>query len=72
MAFPIIHTNFWDGVIAVPLIVVITQFLSYFQYLAVIFQQSHPSSAIRFQSFIATDTTYGQEFLWAGFIVRPL
>ncbi|MDY0408598.1 hypothetical protein ACFFIS_13875 [Virgibacillus soli] len=25
MEFPTIHTNFWDGVIAVPLIVIITQ-----------------------------------------------
>ncbi|MEI5907566.1 hypothetical protein WAK64_10915 [Bacillus spongiae] len=27
MDFPIIHTNFWDAVIAIPLIIVITQLL---------------------------------------------
>lgn len=30
MEFPIIHTNFWDGVIAVPLIVILTQFFKLF------------------------------------------
>ncbi|MCT1575713.1 hypothetical protein M3E13_19480 [Oceanobacillus kimchii] len=25
MEFPVIHTNFWDGVIAVPVIVILTQ-----------------------------------------------
>lgn len=28
--FPVIHTNFWDGVIAVPLIVILTQLLKVF------------------------------------------
>ncbi|MEC1266666.1 hypothetical protein P9C50_19030 [Bacillus subtilis] len=28
MAFPIIHTNFWDAVIAVPIIILITQILN--------------------------------------------
>lgn len=30
MDFPVIHTNFWDGVIAVPLVVLITQFFKIF------------------------------------------
>lgn len=30
MEFPIIHTNFWDGIIAVPLIVIITQIFKLF------------------------------------------
>lgn len=30
MEFPIIHTNIWDGIIAVPLIVLITQFFKLF------------------------------------------
>jgi hypothetical protein len=30
MSFPDIHTNFWDAVIAVPLIVIITQFFKIF------------------------------------------
>ncbi|KRG12656.1 hypothetical protein [Lederbergia galactosidilytica] len=30
MEFPVIHTNFWDGVIAVPLIVIITQLFKLF------------------------------------------
>lgn len=30
MEFPVIHTNIWDGVIAVPLIVIITQFFKLF------------------------------------------
>ncbi|KPH71191.1 hypothetical protein [Oceanobacillus caeni] len=30
MSFPEIHTNFWDAVIAVPLIVIITQFFKLF------------------------------------------
>jgi hypothetical protein len=28
-SFPIIHTNFWDAVIAVPLVVIITQILKW-------------------------------------------
>jgi hypothetical protein len=28
-AFPIIHTNFWDAVIAVPLVVILTQILKW-------------------------------------------
>ncbi len=30
MEFPVIHTNIWDGVIAVPLIVLLTQFFKLF------------------------------------------
>lgn len=30
MEFPDIHTNFWDGVIAVPLIVILTQLFKFF------------------------------------------
>ncbi|RQW74900.1 hypothetical protein EBB45_09740 [Lysinibacillus composti] len=30
MEFPDIHTNFWDGVIAVPLIVILTQIFKLF------------------------------------------
>lgn len=30
MEFPIIHTNIWDGVIAVPLIVIVTQLFKLF------------------------------------------
>lgn len=30
MDFPVIHTNFWDGVIAVPLIVILTQIFKLF------------------------------------------
>lgn len=30
MEFPVIHTNIWDGIIAVPLIVLITQFFKLF------------------------------------------
>ncbi|MBS4209230.1 hypothetical protein [Bacillus sp. FJAT-50079] len=30
MEFPIIHTSIWDGVIAVPLIVIMTQFFKLF------------------------------------------
>lgn len=30
MDFPTIHTNFWDAVIAIPVIIVITQFIKVF------------------------------------------
>lgn len=30
MEFPVIHTNFWDGVIAVPVIVILTQCFKFF------------------------------------------
>ena len=30
MHFPIIHTNFWDAVIAVPLVMILTQFINPF------------------------------------------
>ena len=30
MDFPTIHTNFWDAVIAVPLIMILTQFIKVF------------------------------------------
>ncbi|WP_284140040.1 MULTISPECIES: hypothetical protein [unclassified Virgibacillus] len=30
MEFPVIHTNIWDGLIAVPLIVIITQLFKFF------------------------------------------
>ncbi|MGE7840562.1 hypothetical protein ACQKNX_07200 [Lysinibacillus sp. NPDC093712] len=30
MGFPIIHTNFWDAVIAVPVVMIITQLLKIF------------------------------------------
>ena len=30
MEFPIIHTNFWDGIIAIPLIVILTQLFKVF------------------------------------------
>ena len=30
MHFPIIHTNFWDALIAVPLVMILTQFINPF------------------------------------------
>ncbi|MFJ7646744.1 hypothetical protein ACIQ1H_04295 [Lysinibacillus sp. NPDC097279] len=30
MGFPIVHTNFWDAVIAVPVVMIITQLLKIF------------------------------------------
>ncbi|MBD7936505.1 MULTISPECIES: hypothetical protein [Cytobacillus] len=30
MEFPIIHTNFWDAIIAIPLVIIFTQVLKYY------------------------------------------
>ncbi|ASV69814.1 hypothetical protein MKX67_11220 [Cytobacillus sp. FSL W7-1323] len=30
MEFPVIHTNFWDAMIAIPIVIIFTQMLKYF------------------------------------------
>ncbi|MEI3605636.1 hypothetical protein SPD48_08020 [Pseudogracilibacillus sp. SE30717A] len=61
MEFPVIHTNIWDGLIAVPLIVILTQLFKFFP----IPRQYFPTIASIFGFSISI--FYGHPHnLWAG------
>ena len=73
MDFPTIHTNFWDAVISVHLVVILTQILKW------IFTISKPlvptianalDELFRFSLHIVI--SYGQDSLWVFFTEMPL
>ncbi|WP_188455620.1 hypothetical protein [Virgibacillus oceani] len=64
MEFPVIHTNFWDGVIAVPLIVIITQLFKIFP----IPRQYFPTIATILGFSISIFYSHRHD-LWAGFFM---
>lgn len=64
MGFPVIHTNFWDGVIAVPLIVIITQLFKIFP----IPRQYFPTIASILGFSISIFYSHRHD-LWAGFFM---
>jgi hypothetical protein len=61
MDFPVIHTNFWDGVIAVPTIVILTQCFK----LLPIPRQYFPTIASILGFFISIFISHRHD-LWAG------
>ncbi|MCT1577938.1 hypothetical protein M3E13_16520 [Oceanobacillus kimchii] len=61
MEFPVIHTNFWDGVIAVPVIVILTQCFKFFS----IPRQYFPTIASVLGFLISIFISH-QHDLWAG------
>ncbi|AUJ25242.1 hypothetical protein [Virgibacillus dokdonensis] len=61
MEFPVIHTNFWDGIIAVPLIVIITQIFKLFP----IPRQYFPSIASTIGFMMSIFISHRGD-LWAG------
>ncbi len=61
MEFPIIHTNIWDGLIAVPLIVLLTQLTKFFP----IPNQYFPTIASFFGFAISIFYSHPHN-LWAG------
>lgn len=61
MDFPVIHTNFWDEMIAVPLIVILTQLFKFFP----IPRQYFPSIATIFGFTISIFFSHSND-IWAG------
>lgn len=64
MNFPIIHTNFWDAVIPIPVIMIITQLLKDYLHVP---SKYLPGVALviglLFQFLLVTDITFLQVFL---------
>lgn len=64
MEFPVVHTNFWDAIIAVPLIIVLTQLFKIFP----IPRQYFPTIASILGFSISIFISHRHN-LWAGFFM---